>query len=67
MSIFVQVLTKADGTFDKSTTIYESMNEAEIAYHVAIASAMQKTEYNAIIAMLINRNGEVVMRRVWNR
>lgn len=67
MTIFMQVLTKVDGSYDKSTTIYDGMNEAEIAYHTAIASAMNKTEYKGIIAMLINGKGEVVMRRVWER
>lgn len=66
MTIFMQVLSKADG-FDKSTTIYESATDAEIAYHTAIASAMNKAEYSGIIAMLINEKGEVVMRRVWSR
>lgn len=67
MTIFMQVLTKNDGTYDKGTTIYESMNEAEIVYHTSIASAMGKEEYVGIIAMLINERGEVVMRRVWTR
>ena len=67
MTIFMQVLSKADGSYDKSTTIYETSNDAEIAYHTAIASAMNKTEYKGIIAMLINGKGEVIMRRVWER
>lgn len=67
MTIFVQVLTKQDGTYDKGTTIYNTMNEAEVQYHTAIASAMNKPEYSGIIAMLINGKGEVVMRRVWER
>lgn len=66
MTIFMQVLTKGE-TYDKSTTIYDSATEAEIAYHTAIASAMNKPEYGGIIAMLINANGEVIMRRVWER
>lgn len=67
MTIFMQVLTKADGSHDRSTTIFDTMNEAEVQYHTAIASAMNKSEYTAIIAMLINGKGEVVMRRVWER
>lgn len=67
MTIFMQVLNRVDGSYDKSTTIYESATDAEIAYHTAIASAMNKSEYRAIIAMLINGKGEVVMRRVWER
>lgn len=67
MTIFMQVLTKTDGSVDKSTTVYSTMNEAEIAYHTALASAMNKAEYKGIIAMLINSHGEVVMRRVWER
>lgn len=67
MTIFMQVLIKADGTYDRSTTVYDTMNEAEIAYHNALASAMGKPDYKKVIAMLINNNGEVVMRRVWAR
>lgn len=67
MTIFVQVLIKADGNADKSTTIYDTMNAAEIAYHTALSSAMSKPDYKGIIAMLINAKGEVVMRRVWER
>lgn len=67
MTVFVQILTKQDGTFDKGTTICDTMNEAEIQYHTAIASAMNKPEYKGIIAMLINGKGEVIMRRVWER
>lgn len=66
MTIFVQVLFK-DGSHDKSTTVYESATEAEIAYHTALASAMNKQGYIRIIAMLVNENGEVIMRRVWTR
>lgn len=67
MTIFIQVLKRDDGNYDRSTTIYSGMNEAEIAYHTAIASAMNKSEYTGLIAMLINDHGEVVMRRVWER
>lgn len=67
MTIFMQVLTKTDGSVDKSTTVYDSIVSAEIAYHTALSSAMNKPEYKGIIAMLINGKGEVVMRRVWER
>lgn len=51
----------------KSTNTYDTMDAAEIQFHVALASAMQKTEYSKVIALIINDLGEVKMRRVWTK
>lgn len=61
------VYVKNDGTIDKSTSGYNSMDEAEIAFHVALASAMQKNVYTKVIAKVFDLDGVDKFRRVWAR
>ena len=68
MRFFVQVLFDANGAeVGKGTTTYTSMDEAEKAFHTALASAIGKAEYSKAIAMIFDESGTVVMRRVWER
>lgn len=51
----------------KSTNDYKTLDEAEIQYHVALASAMQKKEYIKAIAIVFDEESRIVFRRVWER
>lgn len=64
MSFLTVVFLKADGTVDKSTNAYDTLDMAEIQYHVALASAMTK-DYVKVIAMVFDMDGIVKFRRVW--
>lgn len=66
MSFLTVVYLKADGTVDKSTNAYDTLDLAEVQYHVALASAMQK-DYAKVIAMVFDLDGVVKFRRVWER
>lgn len=66
MSFLTVVYLKADGTVDRSTNAYDTLDSAEVQYHVALASAMQK-DYAKVIAMVFDLDGVVKFRRVWER
>lgn len=51
----------------RSTTAYETMDQAEIQYHTALASAMSKEDYSKIIALVFDEEARIVFRRVWER
>lgn len=67
MFFFVQVLFQKDGEVAKGTTNYSTMDEAEQAFHTAIASAISKPEYKKAIAMVFDDIGLVKLHRVWVR
>ena len=64
MKFLTIVYIKPDGTIDRGTTAYDTMDAAEIQFHTALASAMTK-DYTRVIAMIFNESGEIKMRRVW--
>lgn len=64
---FTQVLFKADGTFDRSTTGYDAQDEAEKAFHQGMASAIGNASYSKAIMFVFDFNGEIKFRRIWNR
>lgn len=51
----------------KSTSNYETLDDAEIQYHTALASAMSKDEYSKAIAIVFDDNASIIFRRVWER
>lgn len=67
MSFFTQILFKADGTVDRSTSDYASLELAEQAFHVAMASAIGKAEYNKAIMFVFDNDGVIKFKRVWAR
>lgn len=67
MFFFVQVLFHEDGDVVKGTTNYRTMDEAEQAFHTAIASAISKPEYHKAICIIFGESGIVLMHRVWTR
>lgn len=67
MSFFTQILFKQDGSVDRSTSDYPSLDLAEQAFHVAMASAISKTEYNKAIMFVFDSEGTIKFKRVWVR
>lgn len=67
MGLFTQILFKKDGGIDKSTTDYASIDLAEQAFHVAMASAIGKAEYNKAIMFVFDGEGTIKFKRVWVR
>lgn len=67
MFFFVQVLFPEEGEVAKGTTNYRTLDEAEQAFHTAIASAISKPEYHKAIGIVFGDDGIVRMHRVWER
>lgn len=68
MAFFVQILFDTDGVVSgKGTVDFADINNAEQAYHTAIASAIGKPDVGKIIAMVFDANGTIKHRRVWER
>lgn len=66
-AFFTQILFKANGGFDKSTSDYPSLDLAEQAFHVAMASAIGKPDYNKAIMFVFDEDGMIKFNRVWER
>ena len=65
---FTQILFDASGAVvGKGTTDYPTADAAEQAFHTAVASAIAKTEYDKIIAIVFDADGVIKHRRVWER
>lgn len=68
MFFFTQILFGNDGEIiGRGTTGYDTIDAAEQAYHTAISSAISKPETSKIIALVIDAEGVVKFKRVWNR
>lgn len=67
MSFFTQILFKQDGTVDRSTSDYASLDLAEQAFHVAMASAIGKADYIKSIMFVFDSEGTIKFKRVWVR
>lgn len=67
MYFLTQVLFKNDGTFDRSTTDYETEDLAELAFCIARSSAISKQEYKKGIFFIFDEEGTIKFRRVWER
>lgn len=57
MYFLVQIKINNDGTVDKGTSSFDSMNEALIQFHTAMASAMTKAEVKKFTCVILNDNG----------
>lgn len=67
MGFFMQILFKQDGTIDHATSSYASLDLAEQAFHVAMASAIGKPEYYKAIMFVFDDDGTIKFKRVWIR
>lgn len=68
MFFFTQILFDADlYVTGKGTTDYATADEAEQAFHTAIASAISKEETGKIVAIVFDGDGVIKHRRVWKR
>ena len=68
MYFFTQILFDRSGTVTgKGTTDYSGADDAEQAYHTAIASAIAKPEIGKIVAIVFDADGVIKHRRVWVR
>lgn len=59
MYFLVQMKIKADGTVEKGTSEFENINSAIVQFHVAMASAMQKTDVSKFTCVILDENGNV--------
>lgn len=62
-----QILMKADGGYDRSTSMHDTLDDAEKDFHQCMVTAMNKQEYVKVIVLVINEEGEIKFRRVWKR
>lgn len=68
MGFFTQILFGNDGKVSgKGTTDYIHLDNAEQAFHIAVASAIDKPEVSKIIALVFDEEGIIKFRRVWRR
>lgn len=66
MFFLTQMKFKTDGTVDKGTSVYNTKDEAVVQFHIAIASAMQKDDTKKFTAVILDEDGTVMKREVWN-
>lgn len=66
MYFLTQMKFKQDGTVEKGTANYETQDEAIVQFHVAVAAAMQKEDTKKFTAVILDENGKVLKREVWN-
>lgn len=66
MYFLTQLKFKTDGTVEKGTANYPTQDEAVVQFHVAVASAMQKDDTQKLTAVIMDENGKVIKREVWN-
>ena len=67
MFYLVQMKTKTDDSIEKGTSNYSTFDEAVIQFHVAFASAMQREDTKKFVSVILDDNGTVVKREVYNR
>lgn len=68
MKYFVTlVYLKEDGSYDRSTALYDDFDSAEAGYHQALVAGINKPEYKKAIVFLYNSDGEMKFKRVWER
>ena len=67
MYFLTQMKTKTDDSIEKGTSNYEDFNEAVIQFHTAFASAMQKEDTKKFVGVILDDNGTVVKREVYNK
>lgn len=66
MYFLVQMKFKTDGTVDKGTSAYDTKDNAVVQFHIATASAMQKSDTRKFTAVIMDEDGGLVKREVWN-
>lgn len=66
MYFLTQMKFKKDGTVEKGTANYETQNEAVVQFHIAVASAMQKEDTRKFTAVILDADGKLLKREVWN-
>lgn len=66
MFFLTQMQFKQDGTVEKGTANYTTQDEAVVQFHVAVASAMQKGDTKKFTAVILDEDGRVLKREVWN-
>ena len=57
MYFLVQITVKNDETVTQGTSRYDTMKEAVTQFHVAMASAMAKTDVSKFTCVILNENG----------
>ncbi len=62
-----QILMKADGGYDRLTSMHDTLDDAEKQFHQNMVTAMNKQDYVKAIIFVINEDGEIKFRRVWKR
>lgn len=61
------VYMKEDGTYDRSTSMYDGFDEAEKGFHQAIVTGISKPEYKKAIVFMYDSDGNMKFKRVWER
>lgn len=66
MFFLTQMKFKMDGSVEKGTANYITQDEAVVQFHVAVAAAMQKEDTQKFTAVILDGDGKLVKREVWN-
>lgn len=67
MFYLIQGKTIVTGEETKGTSAYETEDEATIQFHIALSSAMQKTDTLKIRCVILDDNFTVKKREIWER
>lgn len=65
MYFLTQFKFKTDGTVEKGTSNFTTLNECLIQFHVAISSAMQKADTQKFVAIVLDENATIIKREVY--
>lgn len=66
MYFLVQIKIKTDETVEKGTSNYDTEKDAVIQFHIAMSSAMQKSDTQKYTAVILDENGVIIKREVYN-
>lgn len=66
MYFLTQMKFMKDGIVEKGTSNYAAQDEAVVQFHIAVASAMQKNDTRKFTAVILDEDGKLMKREVWN-
>lgn len=61
----IRIQRKTDGTEVRNITAHDTLDDGEVRFHSCLASDINNADINSCMAMLIDRNGALLMVRAW--
>ena len=64
---FTQIRFKTDGTTLRSISVYDTLDEAVVAFHNLLYAGMADQQYSALMTLIEDKYGAELKRRYWVR